>query len=78
MIPFSQVESIPKPNEDVETGETNSVEMDPMNDESMKDFFEDVNTIKTGMSQIRRNIKLIEESYGQTLVAINMEQGSSM
>jgi len=64
---------------DVESGEpdkTNTVELSPMEDEAMKEFFEDVNTIKTGMSLIRRNIKAIEESYGQTLVAINVEQGN--
>jgi len=72
-----EAESVPKPETiDVESGETNEAEMDTMEDESMKEFFEDVNTIKTGMTQIRRNIKAIEDSYGQTLVAINMEQGN--
>jgi len=44
-------------------------------DEFMKDFFEEVNSIKAGMGVIKKNIKAIEESYGQALVAINLEHG---
>lgn len=42
----------------------------------MKDFFEDVNAIKSGMALIRKNIRSIEETYGQSLVAVGLEQGS--
>jgi len=37
----------------------------------MNDFFEDVNEIKQGMSNIRKNMKDIEECYSQSLVATN-------
>jgi len=45
-------------------------------EEFMHDFFEDVNAIKTGMALIRKNIRSIEETYGQSLVAVGLEQGS--
>jgi len=45
-------------------------------EEFMHDFFEDVNAIKNGMSLIRKNIRAIEETYGQSLVAVGLEQGS--
>jgi syntaxin 1B/2/3 len=45
-------------------------------EEFMQDFFEEVSSIKSGMAQIRRNIKLIEDSYAQSLVAVGAEQGS--
>ena len=46
-------------------------------DEFMKDFFEEVNAIKQGMAQIKKNIRMIEENYGQALVAVGLEQGNS-
>lgn len=46
-------------------------------DEFMKDFFEEVNAIKTGMAQIKKNIRQIEETYGQALIAVGLEQGNS-
>jgi len=45
-------------------------------EEFMKEFFEDVNSIKQGMATIRKNIRAIEETYGQALVAVGIEQGS--
>jgi len=45
-------------------------------EEFMKEFFEDVNAIKQGMSKIRKNIRGIEDTYGQSLVAVGLEQGS--
>jgi len=59
---------------DVESGTVN-LPTEEGQDEFMKDFFEEVNSIKGGMATIKTNIKSIEESYGQTLVAINVEQG---
>jgi len=44
---------------------------------NLKIFFETVSEIKSGMATIRRNIKAIEESYGQSLVALNVDQKSS-
>jgi len=44
-------------------------------DEYLKDFFVDVKAIKAGMIQIRKSIKAIEESYGQSLVAVGIDQG---
>jgi len=46
-------------------------------DDELKDFFETVSEIKSGMATIRRNIKAIEESYGQSLIALNVDQKSS-
>jgi len=45
-------------------------------EEFMKEFFEDVGQIKQGMAHIRKNIRAIEETYGQSLVAVGLEQGS--
>lgn len=60
--------------EDIEMQEQNNE--DNGNDDFMKEFFETVSEIKSGMATIRRNIRAIEESYGQSLVAINLEQGA--
>lgn len=46
-------------------------------DEFMKDFFEEVNAIKQGMAQIKKNIRQIEETYGQALIAVGLDQGGS-
>jgi len=45
-------------------------------EEFMKEFFEDVNSIKQGMAVIRKNIRSIEETYEQALLAVGIEQGS--
>ena len=60
-----------------EDDEENEDEMGGEGGEFMKDFFEEVNAIKTGMAVIRRNIRAIEESYSQSLVAVGAEQGAS-
>jgi hypothetical protein len=44
----------------------------------MNAFFQEVGTIKTTMSNIRRNIKQIEEKYVQSLNSISIDQGSSI
>jgi len=43
--------------------------------EFMNAFFQDVGAIKTTMSNIRRNIKQIEEKYVQSLNSISIDQG---
>jgi len=63
-----------KDDEDVEMQEVEDDEQGG-NDEFMKEFFEAVSEIKSGMANIRRNIRAIEESYSQSLVAINLDQG---
>jgi len=40
----------------------------------MPEFFRDVSTIKGGMATIRRNIKAIEDCYGQALAALSPDQ----
>jgi len=42
----------------------------------MKEFFEDVASIKQGMAHIKKNIRSIEDTYGQSLVAVGLEQNS--
>jgi len=44
--------------------------------EFMTAFFQDVGSIKSMMSNIRRNVKLIEEKYVQSLNSISIDQGS--
>jgi len=44
--------------------------------EFLKDFFEEVTAIKQGMATIRRNIRQVEESYSQSLVAVGLDQAS--
>jgi len=65
--------------EDVElnTVQDNSKNEEPEEDDELKEFFETVSEIKTGMATIRRNIKAIEDSYGQSLVALNVDQKGS-
>jgi len=46
------------------------------NNEFMNAFFQEVGTIKTTMSNIRRNVKQIEEKYVQSLNSISIDQGS--
>jgi len=71
----ADLEPIPEEEEpDVESGTVN-LPTEEGQDEFMKEFFEEVNSIKGGMATIKTNIHSIEESYGQTLVAINVEQG---
>jgi len=66
-------------NGDGEEGENNEAGEDTVtgfeNDEYLKDFFVDVKAIKAGMTEIRKSIKAIEESYGQSLVAVGVDQG---
>lgn len=45
-------------------------------DEFMKEFFEEVNSIKQGLAQIKKNVRQIEDTYGQALVAVGLEQGN--
>lgn len=42
----------------------------------MKDFFQQVNSIKAGLGAIRRNMEQIEAVYGDTITAVNSEKGS--
>lgn len=51
-------------------------EEDKADDEFMKEFFEVVGEIKSAMALIRKNLRSIEESYNQSLVALNVEQGA--
>jgi hypothetical protein len=46
--------------------------------EFMNEFFQDVGAIKTAMSNVRRNIKLVEEKYVQSLTSVNIDQGNSI
>lgn len=48
------------------------------NNEFMNSFFQEVGTIKTAMSNIRRNVKSIEEKYVQSLNSISIDQGGSI
>eukprot|EP01116_Phalansterium_solitarium_P016615 TRINITY_DN3893_c0_g9_i1.p1 TRINITY_DN3893_c0_g9~~TRINITY_DN3893_c0_g9_i1.p1 ORF type:complete len:307 (-),score=91.99 TRINITY_DN3893_c0_g9_i1:387-1307(-) len=65
----------PGPETDEEMGE---VGLPTTEDEEpkqfMNDFFEEVNEIKQGMSNIRKNMKDIEECYSQSLVATNTNE----
>jgi hypothetical protein len=61
--------------EDVEMGNLkDEKDDDEEQDDELKEFFEVVSEIKSGMALIRKNIKSIEESYGQSLVALNVDQ----
>jgi len=68
---------IPEENTSEETERTVNLPNEEGQDEFMKDFFEEVNSIKQGMATIKKNIKSIEEGYGQALVSINLEQKHS-
>jgi len=57
---------------DVEAGNVKKDEEDNF----MKEYFEEVNTIQEDMATIRRNLLSIEEKYGQSLVTMDMEQGA--
>jgi len=60
----------------VKENEENGTEMEEVQQDTfLKEFFEEVNSIKTGMAQIRKNIRLIEETYSQSLVTVGIEQG---
>ena len=62
----------------VDDGEENATELEDMgNEEFLKEFFEEVTSIKSGMHQIRRNIRAIEDTYSQSLVTVGLEQGQS-
>jgi len=52
-----------------DNGENNDGEND-----FMPEFFKDVSSIKSGMAIIRRNIKAIEDCYGQALAALSPDQ----
>jgi len=75
-------EEIPHPAEEEEEGDKEGKDKDDDDglmaetEEFMKEFFEDVGQIKQGMGHIRKNIKAIEDTYGQSLVAVGLEQGS--
>ncbi len=67
--------------EDVEMNEPihyskDDAKVEEEQDDELKEFFETVSEIKSGMALIRRNIKSIEESYGQSLVALNVDQST--
>lgn len=47
-------------------------------DDELKEFFETVSEIKSGMGVIRNNIRAIEESYSQSLVALNVDTSISL
>jgi len=68
----------PVNSEDIELGLVKGKEAAPEGGESefMAEFFQDVGAIKTAMNNIKRNIKLIEEKYVQSLNSINIEQGN--
>eukprot|EP01114_Cavostelium_apophysatum_P006844 TRINITY_DN1834_c0_g1_i1.p1 TRINITY_DN1834_c0_g1~~TRINITY_DN1834_c0_g1_i1.p1 ORF type:complete len:305 (-),score=69.93 TRINITY_DN1834_c0_g1_i1:50-964(-) len=67
---------LPRPTEDadgdVEADADDQVE--EQTEEFMREFFEDVSQIKQGLALIRKNIRSIEETYGQALVAVGLEQ----
>lgn len=46
-------------------------------DKFMKDFFDQVNAIKSGMATIKRNIRAIDANYTQSLAAVGMESKAS-
>lgn len=48
------------------------------NNEFMNDFFQDVGSVKATMSNIRRNVKAIQEKYMSSLTTISIEQGSKV
>eukprot|EP01118_Nematostelium_gracile_P009538 TRINITY_DN3232_c0_g2_i1.p1 TRINITY_DN3232_c0_g2~~TRINITY_DN3232_c0_g2_i1.p1 ORF type:complete len:295 (-),score=100.24 TRINITY_DN3232_c0_g2_i1:29-913(-) len=53
------------------------VGVEPTGDnEFMRQFFDDVNSIQEGMSSIRRNLLLIEEKYAQSLGAMDLDKGA--
>jgi len=63
--------------EDIELGlkGKDAQQQDGENSEFMNVFFQEVGVIKTTMSNIRRNIKSIEEKYVQSLTSISVDQG---
>lgn len=63
--------------EDIELGlKGKDAQPEGENNEFMNAFFQEVGTIKTTMSNIRRNVKQIEEKYVQSLNSISIDQGS--
>jgi len=64
-------------NEPIHYSKDDATKAEDEQDDELKEFFETVSEIKSGMALIRRNIKSIEESYGQSLVALNVDQKSS-
>jgi len=63
--------------EDIELGlkGKDAQQQDGENSEFMNVFFQEVGVIKTTMSNIRRNVKSIEEKYVQSLTSISVDQG---
>jgi len=63
---------------DVEAGSEHEDQADEDNEKDendfMPEFFREVSSIKSGMAAIRRNIKAIEDCYGQALAALSPEQ----
>jgi t-SNARE complex subunit (syntaxin) len=63
--------------DDVELGVKKGKNAEPTDEsEFMNEFFQDVGSIKAAMGNIRRNIKLVEEKYVQSLTSVNIEQGN--
>jgi len=72
----SEASSNPIATEDVELGLGKGKNNDDGNSEFMNEFFQDVGAIKTAMGNIKRNIKLVEDKYKQSLTSVNMDQGN--
>lgn len=62
----------PEDNGDVEA----QVETQDHESDFMKEFFQEVNSIKSGMALIKTNIEKIETIYGETITSVNAEKGS--
>lgn len=62
--------------EDIELGVGKGKSAQDADNEFMNEFFQDVGAIKTAMSNVRRNIKLVEEKYVQSLTSVNIDQGN--
>jgi len=74
--PDSTNEGASTSHDDIELGVVNGKEAPQGEEEFMNDFFGEVGAVKASMSNIRRNIKSIEEKYVQSLNSISIEQGS--
>jgi len=62
--------------EDIELGLKGKDAEKETDNEFMNAFFQEVGVIKTSMTNMRRNIKQIEEKYVQSLNSISIDQGS--
>jgi len=63
--------------EDIELGEAKDKDQAGTTSEFMNDFFKEVGTIKGLLTNIRRNVKQIEEKYVQQLNSISIDQVGS-